>query len=186
MAEKNKKKGIIIAALDMSERLISYLAMIFLVAMILIVSTTVFTRYLFNFTFRWTDEVALLMMIWFGFLGMALGVKNSVHLSIEYFMSLFPENYQKYIYKFEDILVGLFGGFMLKYGWDLYNATKATVLPATQWTRGLLFIMFPLSGILILIYSIAKFFGILSEEHRTIQKESEEKIKKSIQAKGEN
>jgi len=172
MEEKNDKKGIILIILDLSEKLISYLAMIFLVAMIIIVSTTVFTRYLFNFTFRWSDEVALLMMIWFGFLGMALGVKNSVHLSIEFFMSLFPDNYQKYIYKIEDILVALFGGFMLKYGWDLYNATKTTVLPATQWTRGLLFIMFPLSGILIIIFSTAKFFGILREEHLTIQSES--------------
>lgn len=182
MEEKNEKKGIILSTLDLSEKLISYLAMIFLVAMIIIVSTTVFTRYLFNFTFRWSDEVALLMMIWFGFLGMALGVKNSVHLSIEFFMSLFPKKQQKYIYKLEDILVGIFGGFMLKYGWDLYNATKATVLPATQWTRGLLFIMFPLAGILIIIYSIAKFFGILREEHLTIQSES----MKQKEAKGEN
>ncbi|KXS48347.1 TRAP transporter small permease [Halanaerobium congolense] len=172
MKEKNKKKEIILSFLELSEKLINYLAMIFLVAMIIIVSATVFTRYLFNFTFRWSDEVALLMMIWFGFLGMALGVKNSVHLSIEFFMSLFPENYQKYIYKIEDILVGVFGGFMLKYGWDLYNATKATVLPATQWTRGLLFIMLPLAGILIIIYSIAKFFGVLREEHFTIQSET--------------
>lgn len=182
METKNKKKGIILTFLDMSEKLISYLAMIFLVAMIVIVSTTVFTRYLFNFTFRWTDEVALLMMIWFGFLGMALGVKNSVHLSIEFFMSLFPKNYQKYIYKIEDILVGIFGGFMLKYGWDLYNATKATVLPATQWTRGLLFIMLPLSGLLIIMYSTAKFFSILREEHLTIQAET----MKQKEAKGGN
>ncbi len=182
METKNEKKGIILIFLDMSEKLISYLAMIFLVAMIVIVSTTVFTRYLFNFTFRWTDEVALLMMIWFGFLGMALGVKNSVHLSIEFFMSLFPKNYQKYIYKIEDILVGIFGGFMLKYGWDLYNATKATVLPATQWTRGLLFIMLPLSGLLIIMYSIAKFFSILREEHLTIQSET----MKQKEAKGGN
>ena len=177
MEEKNEKKGIILSFLDLSEKLISYLAMVFLVAMIMIVSTTVFTRYLFNFTFRWSDEVALLMMIWFGFLGMALGVKNSGHLSIEFFMSLVPDNYQKIVYKIEDLLVGVFGSFMLKYGWDIYNATKTTVLPATQWTRGLLFIMLPLSGILIIIYSTAKFFGVLREEHLTIQSETEKKKK---------
>ena len=182
MGEKKEKQSFLNKILDLSEELISYLAMVFLVAMIVIVSTTVFTRYLFNFTFRWSDEVALLMMIWFGFLGMALGVKNSVHLSIEFFMSLVPDNYQKIVYKIEDLLVGIFGSFMLKYGWDLYNATKNTVLPATQWTRGLLFIMFPLSGILIIIYSIAKFFGVLREEHLTIQSEAEKKK----QAEGEN
>ena len=42
--------------------------------------------------------------------------------------------------------------------------------------------MFPLSGILIIIYSTAKFFGILREEHLTIQTETE----KSKKAEGES
>ena len=59
---------------------------------------------------------------------------------------------------------------------------KLQFCPATQWTRGLLFIMLPLSGILIILYSAAKFFGILREEHLTIQSETE----KNKKAKGEN
>jgi TRAP-type C4-dicarboxylate transport system permease small subunit len=163
MYEK-KKKGKIKSVLDLSEELISYLAMIFLVVMIIIVSTTVFTRYLFNFTFRWTDEVALMMMIWFGFLGMALGVKQSVHLSIEYFMSLFDDNLQGFIYRIENILVGLFGWYLLRFGWQLFSRFKTTVLPATQWSRGLLFIPLPIAGAFILIYSIFQFFGVLENK----------------------
>lgn len=163
MKTKNEK-GKIKSLLDVTENLISYITMIFLVVMILIVSTTVFTRYLFNFTFRWSDEVALLMMIWFGFLGMALGVKQSVHLSIEFFMSLFPDKYQGLIYKIENALVGIFGYYLLRYGWQIYNMTKGTVLPATQWSRGLLFITLPIAGALILIYSIFQFFGILENK----------------------
>lgn len=163
MYEK-KKKGKIKSVLDLSEELISYLAMIFLVVMIIIVSTTVFTRYLFNFTFRWTDEVALMMMIWFGFLGMALGVKQSVHLSIEFFMSLFDDNLQGFIYRIENILVGLFGWYLLRFGWQLFSRFKTTVLPATQWSRGLLFIPLPIAGAFILIYSIFQFFGVLENK----------------------
>ncbi|RAK08998.1 TRAP-type C4-dicarboxylate transport system permease small subunit [Halanaerobium saccharolyticum] len=162
--KKEKNEGKIKSVLNLSEQLISYLAMIFLVVMIIIVSTTVFTRYTINFTFRWTDEVALLMMIWFGFLGMALGVKQSVHLSIEFFMSLFPEKYQGYIYKIENILVGVFGWYLVKYGWQLFSRSITTVLPATQWSRGLLFIALPISGAFILIYSIFQFFGILENK----------------------
>lgn len=164
MKRKDKKEGSIVKVLDFSEKFISYVAMIFLVIMILIVCTTVFTRYIFNYTFRWSDEVALLMMIWFGFIGLALGVKNSVHLSIEFFMSLIPDKYQKYIYRLENILVGIFGWFMLKYGYQLFMRTKVTRLPATQWSRGLLFIMLPISGILVLIYSLAKFFNIIKQD----------------------
>lgn len=169
---KKKKKGKIKSVLDWSESLISYLAMIFLVIMILIVSTTVLTRYLFNFTFRWSDEVALLMMIWFGFLGMAIGVKQSVHLSIEFFMSLFPDKYQGFIYRIENVLVGSFGYLLIKNGWALYKRAEGTVLPATQWPRGLLFISLPTAGVFILIYSIFQFFGVL-ENKSSIVDESE-------------
>ena len=163
----NKKTGAIKSGLDFSDKLLNYIAMIFLMIMVIVVSATVFTRYVFNFTLRWSDEVALLMMIWFGFIGMALGVKESIHLSIEFFMSLLPARLQKVVYWIEDILVGLFGWFLLRYGWQLYNATKRTRLPATQWSRGLLFIILPISGLLIIIYSLAKMFGILAHEART-------------------
>lgn len=162
--QRKKEKGKIRSALDLSESLISYIAMTFLVVMIVIVSATVFTRYLFNFTFRWSDEVALLMMIWFGFLGMALGVKQSVHLSIEFFMSLFPDKYQGIIYRIENILVGIFGFYLVRYGWELFNRAKRTVLPATQWSRGLLFIALPIAGVFILTYSIFQFFGVLENK----------------------
>ncbi|MTI58938.1 MAG: TRAP transporter small permease [Firmicutes bacterium] len=164
MNKKEKNQGALAKGLDFSERLISYIAMLFLVIMILIVSMTVFTRYIFNYTFRWSDEVALLMMIWFGFIGLALGVKNSIHLSIEYFMSLVPDKYQRYIYQLENFLVAFFGWFMLKYGYQLYMRTKATRLPATQWSRGLLFIMLPISGALVLLYSLGKMFNFIKQK----------------------
>ncbi|MCC3144049.1 TRAP transporter small permease [Halanaerobium sp. Z-7514] len=168
----NKIFNSIKSGLDLSEKILSYIAMIFLVVMIVIVSATVFTRYVFNFTLRWSDEVALLMMIWFGFLGMALGVKECIHLSIEFFMSLLPNKLQKIVYRIEDILVGLFGWFLLRYGWQLYNSTKRTRLPATQWSRGLLFIVLPIAGFLTIIYSLGKMFSIIEHDSRiaTVEK----------------
>lgn len=179
--KKDKNEGKIKLVLNLSEKIISYLAMIFLVVMIIIVSTTVFTRYVFNFTFRWSDEVALLMMIWFGFLGMALGVKESVHLSIEFFMSLFPDKYQEYIYKIENILVGIFGWYLTKYGWQLFDRFKTTILPATQWSRGLLFIALPISGVFILIYSIFQFFGILENKSSIVDQSDLEEDNEILQ-----
>lgn len=165
----NKKTTIIKSGLELSDKLLSYIAIVFLIVMVVVVSATVFTRYVLNFTIRWTDEVALLMMIWFGFIGMAMGVKESIHLSIEYFMGLLPDKMQTVVYWIEDILVALFGWFLLRYGWQLYNATKRTRLPATQWSRGLLFIVLPISGFLIIIYSLAKMFGLVAQEARSVQ-----------------
>lgn len=161
---KNIKNGLMNKIFNLSENILTYIAMMFLIIMVFIVSVTVCTRYIFNFTFRWSDEIALLMMIWFGFIGIALGVKSSIHLSIEFFMSLLPDKYQNVIYGIENILVGIFGWFMLTNGLTLYNSTKATKLPATMWSRGLLYIMIPISGAFVLIYSIGKLFNFIEKK----------------------
>lgn len=151
-------------SLDWSEKLLTYVGMLFLVGMVLIVSMTVFTRYVLNFTFRWTDELALLFMIWFGFIGMAIGVKNSIHLSIEYFASLLPERYQRWLLRLDDFLVAVFGWYMIQYGWKLYQGTQLTRLPSLGWSRSLLFVMLPIAGIFIILYSLAKIFHILETD----------------------
>lgn len=178
--KKEKGQSFLSMTVDISEKIISYIAMVFLVIMILIVTMTVFTRYFLNYTYRWSDEIALLMMIWFGFIGIALGVKSSIHLSIEYFMSLIPDRYQVWIYQIENILVGLFGWYMMRFGIQLYNSTRMTRLPATQWSRGLLFIMLPVSGGFVLVYSIAKMFNIIKRKPKTITPGIDEQQDKGV------
>lgn len=175
--KRKKNQSKLSKTFDLSEKLITYIAIIFLVTMVLIVTMTVLTRYFLNFTFRWSDEVALLMMIWFGFIGIALGVKSSIHLSVEFFMSLVPDKYQKWIYQIENILVGFFGWLMLQYGTQLYNSTKITRLPATQWSRGLLYIIMPISGVFVLVYSLGKIFGFI-ENKRFISPDDNNEEKK--------
>jgi TRAP-type C4-dicarboxylate transport system permease small subunit len=87
-------------------------------------------------------------------------------------MSLFPDKYQKLIYKVENVLVGIFGWYLTKFGWQLFSRFKTTVLPATQWSRGLLFIALPIAGFLILIYSTFQFFGVLEHKSSIIDESS--------------
>ena len=56
-------------------KLVEYFGMVLLVLMTLIVSWVVFSRYFLNRTPA-GEESALLCMVWFGFLSMALGVRD--------------------------------------------------------------------------------------------------------------
>jgi TRAP-type C4-dicarboxylate transport system permease small subunit len=58
------------------------LAMVLLVAMVIIVFMNVVLRYGFNSGIRWSEEVSLVIVIWFTFIAMALGVKENLHISI--------------------------------------------------------------------------------------------------------
>lgn len=146
--------------LDFSDKILEQIAMLFIVLMTLIITLQVITRYCFSMTPRWSEEVALILMVWFGFIGIAIGVKKGIHISIEYFASLCPESVQAVIIKINDILVGIFGGLLTFYGWKLVEVTAQSTLPATQWPGYLLYIMVPVSGVMIVCYCIAKLFGI--------------------------
>ncbi|SHJ99027.1 TRAP transporter small permease [Paramaledivibacter caminithermalis] len=146
--------------LDFSDKIFEYIAMTFIVLMTLIITLQVVTRYCFSMTPRWSEEVALILMVWFGFMGIAIGVKKGIHISIEYFVSLCPPSIQKVLMKINDIIVGIFGLMLVVYGIRLVKVTGTSTLPATQWPGYILYFMVPVSGAMIVCYCIAKLFGI--------------------------
>lgn len=48
--------------------------------MVLAIAVQIATRYIPGFSITWTDELARLMFVWYGFLGAALAVPKGVHL----------------------------------------------------------------------------------------------------------
>ena len=63
-------------------KFIELFSMSLLVLMTVIVTITVFTRYFLHMTPGWSDESALLCMVWFGFLSMAIGTRDHLHIRI--------------------------------------------------------------------------------------------------------
>ena len=53
--------------------------------MVLAIAVQIATRYIPGFSITWTDELARLMFVWYGFLGAALAVPKGVHLGIDFF-----------------------------------------------------------------------------------------------------
>jgi TRAP-type transport system small permease protein len=55
-------------------------AIIALLGVITVMSVQVFTRKLFNFVFFWSEEAILLFLVWFAFMGIAIGFREGVHM----------------------------------------------------------------------------------------------------------
>ena len=66
---------------------LEWFAIICMVVLTLIVFMDVILRYIFKQGFSWTQEIATLMLVWFSFIGMAIGVLEKIHISIEMFWS---------------------------------------------------------------------------------------------------
>ena len=78
-------------------------------------------RSVMNRAASWSEEVSLLMMIWFGYLGMALGVREDVHISIEFLFDRIPRGLQIVVEAAGRISIGVFSFAMLREGLRLMS-----------------------------------------------------------------
>lgn len=65
-----------------------------LLAMISLVSINVFSRYVFNFSISWAEEVATICFVWSVFMGASATYKKNLDMGIDLFISKVPEAYR--------------------------------------------------------------------------------------------
>jgi TRAP-type transport system small permease protein len=144
-----------------------YLGIAQLLTMILIVSMQVFSRELFNYSFKWVDEVALILVVWFSFIGMAVGVKHGIHIAIELFTMKLSENIQKnVIAKLAHACTAIIGFVLIYYGIKLAENGLMSTLPATGLRTSVEYLFVPVAGVLIIYESIMDLFGIDKEDSK--------------------
>ena len=70
------------------ESIQTYSCIFFLTLMSLVVIVQVFSRYIFNFSFVWAEELVRYLMIWMVMLGSALVQSKNEHIRIDFFPML--------------------------------------------------------------------------------------------------
>lgn len=133
---------------------LEWFAMICMVILTVIVFTDVILRYIFKQGFPWTQEIATLMLVWFSLIGMAIGVLEKIHISIEMFTSRLPDKVIGILESIDYILIAIFGGTMVYFGLVIMDATKLSTMPATKMPSAVLYIILPLSGVLVILNAI--------------------------------
>ena len=125
---------------------------------VLIVSVQVVARQALGTSIRWSQEVALLLMVWMAFITCAVGVERDLHISIEMFLARFPKPFQRWMEKINWLLVILTGLLFLYYGSIQTMSTTSSTLPATGWPKCTMYVIIPVSGFFIVYFGILKLF----------------------------
>jgi len=68
---------------------------------------SVILRYVFGFSYRWTDELARYLFIYIVFLGIPIAFRENIHAAIEYFRSKFFKKIKQGLQVFCDLLITL-------------------------------------------------------------------------------
>jgi len=137
-----------------------YLALILLVAMTIIIVINVFMRYVLDSGLQWAEELSKVLMVWFTFIGMAVGVKQGLHISIHILPKNLPARMDRILIFIKDMVTFGIALVFLVYGVKLVQFTSTSIMPATGWPSSILYLILPLSSILILSEVLMDVFHI--------------------------
>ena len=145
-----------------------------LLVIVLIVSAEVISRKFLGTSIRWSEEVALFLMVWMAFISMAIGVQKGLHIALGFFYGLLPKKVAWFVGKMDLLVIMGFGCFMVYYGARLVMSTMTSTLPATQWPAGLMYIMIPVGGVFIVYFTLLDFLGLQRYEHKKFYRDDPE------------
>lgn len=154
---------------DFIYRILLEYSKVVLLVIVLIVSAQVIARKFIGQSIRWSEEVALLFMVWMAFISMAIGVEKKLHISISMFYNMFPKKLQWILEKINYIIIFLFGVVLMYYGAQLVASTWGSTLPATKWPAGMLYLMMPVGGLFIAYYTVLDFFHLDQFRHKELE-----------------
>jgi len=143
---------------------------ILLVTMILIVVMAVITRKGFGFIFAWSEEITLLCLTWFTFMGIAIGFRERLHLSMDLFERL-PRKLLFYSDRLIDLVTFFFGLYLVIFGWNFAMSMRGSILSATEMPNMVQYIVMPITGVMTCIYAGLQFLGHDLRRYHIIEEE---------------
>jgi TRAP-type C4-dicarboxylate transport system permease small subunit len=139
--------------------------LIILMAVIVIdVSWQVFTRFILKNPSSYTEELAGFLLIWIGLLGASYALHTRAHLGIDVLTSKF-HGVKRLISEILIYSIVLLFAFLVLVigGWRLVNLTLTLkqISPAMGIPMGYVYIVLPLTGFLMMYYSIAAIIDVM-------------------------
>ncbi|MFC2158782.1 TRAP transporter small permease [Acidobacteriota bacterium] len=152
----------------------SFLALL-MGGIVLDVTWQVFTRFILKKPSSYTEELAGFLLIWIGLLGASYAFYSRSHLGIDVLTYKLKGVGRQAVCVITNLMVFLFAFFVM--GWGgirLVSLTLALhqVSPALGIKMGYVYIVIPLSGVLIAVYSVVFIWeGIRSQEALSVEKQ---------------
>ncbi|NDW33416.1 TRAP transporter small permease [Salipiger sp. PrR007] len=127
----------------------SSLAMASLVAL---AAWQVWGRYVMNNSPTWTEQVTMMLLLYITLPLAAVGIRQHFHLAVEILPNALHRNALRWQQRFVLVVLGIYGGFMMVYGFDLVERTARQMVPLLGISRKYSYLPLVISGALTLIF----------------------------------
>ncbi|MDU2064893.1 MAG: TRAP transporter small permease [Sporomusaceae bacterium] len=144
-------------------RTAEFVMVVLTITMVALVSYQVFQRYVLKYTPPWSEELAVYLMIWFGMIGIAVGVRRNSHMALHYFADLFPQVLQHPLAILKYILILTYTGILFNEGLSMVELTLRQTSPALHIPVAYVYAALPVSFALILIFSLERLVRLLRQ-----------------------
>ena len=148
------------ATLEILYKITEVATNLFMVVLFVIVNAGVFSRYLFQAPFVWTEELALFLLVWMVFLAGSLTVRRWENVRVTYFIEKLPDKVAVGIECLSKLLALAFLTFVLILSVRIIPQVGPTeVAPALN-----ISMLFPQMGLVVgLVLMVVQMVGLLLE-----------------------
>ncbi|MEY9754027.1 TRAP transporter small permease [Bradyrhizobium yuanmingense] len=145
-------------------RLGMYLSVTGLLIIVAIVFYQVFGRYVLNSSPTWTENLALVLILYVTLIGAAVGVRDAGHIGMDSLLVMLPDHAREKIEIVIHVLVAGFGLAMAYNGWILGASVGTVKIPNLGLPEVIRYVPLFASGVLIVSFSIEHIIALLRGE----------------------
>ena len=114
----------------------------------------VVARYVFNQPPAWTEELARFCQVWIILLTSSICVRKGSHLAVDYVGPALAPAGRRAVALFTGLLIALYSAVVVIWGGRLMMIGWAQTSPAMQLNMGLVYLVFPVAGGLMLLEAV--------------------------------
>ena len=145
--------------------------------LVLVVSWQVFTRQVLDSPSGWSEELAKYVFIWLGLFGSALVFGERGHIAVDFAVRRLPGALRIVVTVFVQLSILAFTSLVLVWGgFRVSSLAWDQTLPGLPLNVGPLYLALPLSGVLIVFYTLYHLIRILTGAERAVDLDAEPEL----------
>lgn len=136
------------------------------VAITVLMTVQVFTRYVLQYPLTWSDEIISLAFTWLCFLGAVVALKHRGHIGLTFVVEMLPPGPRKVWIAMLGSLVASFLIVLAYAGARMTALVHAQLSAALEWPMSLFYAALPISAVLMIYYELAHVAAVWKESGR--------------------
>lgn len=137
------------------------------IALIILIGLAVFFRYVVGHALSWPEEVAGIFFVWFTLFGVAAVLREDDHIAFDFLVKHTPPFVGRIIKMFCLLMIQVYAFFLIYHGYSYARMFSFEMTPAARINLLWLTLSLPISGLLIIIFSILKIAAIFKQAERS-------------------